>query len=87
MENRTSITRASAKAPKHKGMSMDRVRYNTDLVFSIAKRTGLSLQDVIDRIYREGEGTAFDNAYSKRKRIGFEQMVEELSNNIICIEG
>lgn len=61
---------------------MDRVRYNTDLVFSLSKKTGMPFNEVVHQIYDKGVGKKFDNAYSKRKTINFDRMVNEISRDI-----
>lgn len=61
---------------------MNRVRYNTDLVFSISQKTGMPFNEVVHHIYDKGIGKKFDNAYSKRKDISFDHMVNEISKDI-----
>ncbi len=66
----------------NKGMSPERIRYNTDLVFSVAKEKGIPLDEVLCRINSGETKALFDRAFETRKKIPFNVQVSRISATI-----
>ncbi len=65
-----------------KGMSTERIKYNTNLIFSIAKEKGLPLDEVLRKISSGKSKILFDKAFEMRKKTSFNNQVLQISSTI-----
>ena len=65
-----------------KGLSFDHIKYNTDIVFSLAKKLEIPIDDAIIRIKQKKNLKTFNNAYSKRNKIRKQTVVDLLTTDI-----
>ena len=63
-------------------MSVNQIRYNTDMVFSVAKNLEIPLDVAIDRMKRNGSMRTLNNSYRKRNRVSHSAIVKEISSEI-----
>ena len=78
----TKVQKIPIGEVQKKGLSYDHIRYNTDLVFSIAKKLEIPIDDAIMRIKHTDNLKTFNNAYSKRNRIRKKTVVDILTSDI-----
>lgn len=71
-----------SKQEEGKSMSVNQIRYNTDMVFSIAKNLEIPLDVAIDRMKRNGSMRTLNNSYRKRNRVSYSAIVKEISSEI-----
>ena len=65
-----------------KPMSVNQIRYNTDMVFSVAKQLEIPLDEAIDKMVRNGGMRTLNNSYRKRKSVSSSSIVKEISSEI-----
>lgn len=78
----TKVQKIPIGETQKKGLSYDHIRFNTDLVFSIAKKLEIPIDDAIMRIKQTDNLKTFNNAYSKRNRIRKKTVVDILTSDI-----
>lgn len=65
-----------------KPMSMNQIRYNTDVIFSVAKKLEIPLDEAIDRMKRNGGMKTLNNAYRKRNQVSHSSVVKNITSEI-----
>lgn len=65
-----------------KPMSVNQIRYNTDMVFSIAKKLEIPLDEAVDKMTRNGGMRTLNNSYRKKNRVSRSSIVKEISSGI-----
>lgn len=70
------------KQEEGKTMSVNQIRYNTDMVFSVAKNLEIPLDVAIDRMKKNGGMKTLNNSYRKRNRVSHSAIVKEISSEI-----
>ena len=78
----TKVQKIPIGEAQKKGLSYDHIRFNTDLVFAIAKKLEIPIDDAIMRIKQTDNLKTFNNAYSKRNRIRKKTVVDILTSDI-----
>ena len=75
---KTEIRKPTVGEPADKGMSVERVKFNTDVMFAVAKKMELPLDKTADLMRRKGQFNALRQAYSQRYRLS----IGSISNSI-----
>jgi len=64
------------------GISAERIRFNTDVMFSVAKRMELPLDKTADLMRQKGAFGILNKAYSRRKRCSVSDIAREISQSL-----
>ena len=75
---KTEVRRPMVGEPADKGMSIERVKFNTDVMFAVAKKLELPLDKTADLMRKTGQFNSLRRAYSQRHRLG----IVTISNSI-----
>jgi energy-converting hydrogenase A subunit M len=66
-----------------KGMTTERVRFNTDIVFSIAKKLEMPLDKTADLMRRKGAFKRLGKAFTRRKTVSVKTITDEIAQSLL----
>lgn len=75
---KTEIRRPTVGEPADKGMSVERLEFNTDVMFAVAKIMEMPLDKTADLMRKKGQFSTLRRAYSQRHRLS----ISSISNSI-----
>ena len=75
---KTEIRKPTVGELSDKGMSVERLEFNTNVMFAVAKEMELPLDKTADLMRRKGQFSALRRAYSQRHRLS----IGSISNSI-----
>ena len=75
---KTEIRKPTVGAPADKGMSVERLEFNTDVMFAVAKKMELPLDKTAALMRNKGLFSVLHRAYTQRHR----QSINSISNII-----
>ncbi len=74
------------EAPDAKcGMSQERIRFNTDVMFYVAKHMAMPLDRTADLMRRRGSFRELQRAYRHRHSMSAQAIANEISNRLATI--
>mgnify|MGYP006872991968 CR=1 FL=1 len=79
---KTEIRKHSIGEPAEKGISFERVEFNTDVIFAVAKKMELPLDKTADLMRRKGQFDALRRAYSQRHRMSIGSISNTISKSL-----
>ena len=80
---KTEVRSIDAQPSARHGMSAECIRFNTDVMFAVAKHLEMPLDKTADAMRQKGLFKRLDRAYRYRTREKLSSVVKELSSDII----
>ena len=79
---KTNVSNYAGKPTAKRGMTMDRIRFNTDVMFALARRLELPLDCTTELMRRSGGFKRLYNSYMHRHDMTTSEIAKELSRSL-----